>query len=97
MTKYRFFRTDFFDGDHREQTFDVCIFKVGRRSGFVTTGSMISFKKRKNRAKAGWYCSGMLREHKVDPETREIAQSTARKLMGRCPVRFYENVMARRK
>lgn len=95
MTKYRFFRTNFFDGDHKKQTFDICIFKVGRRNGFVTTGSILSFKECKNKTKAGWYCNGTLREHKVDLDTREIAQSTARKLMGRCPVRFYENVMAR--
>lgn len=91
MAKYRFFKTNF------GGTFEIEVFKVGRRNGFVVTGAMNSFLKNRDKLKEGWYCYGTLREHRKDfPKSREIKQSTARKHMRRCPVRFYESIMQRK-
>jgi hypothetical protein len=92
-TKYRFFRHDFCD-ESGCLTFEIEIFKIGRKDGFVTTGSIHSLRKQQDRANAGWYCLGTLKEmRKSMPGMREIQQSTARKLLRRCPVRFYENLV----
>lgn len=91
--RYRFFRTNFWDDEHRCPTFEINIFKVGRRDGFITTGSIHSLRQKKDRNKGGWYCMGTLNEQrKNQPEMREIKQSTARKLLRRCPIRFYEGI-----
>ena len=88
MAKYRFFRTDF------SGTFEIEIFKVGRNNGFVATGDVKEVLSNENRENFGWYCFGTLKEHRKElPQTREIKQSTARKLLRRCPVKVYERVM----
>lgn len=91
MAKYRFFRTGF------SGTFEIEIFKVGRRDGFVCTGAVDSFLTMKDKPNGGWYCNGTLREHKYEfPESREVKQSTARGYLRCCPVCLYERVMERR-
>lgn len=94
MSTYRFFKTAFYDDDNSCESFDISIYKKGI-SGCVTTGGIVSFKQAKNRSDAGWWCFGSIAGNRL-PETKEIAQSTARKIMGRCPIRFYEKVKKKR-
>lgn len=95
MATYRFFKTEFYDADNHCESFDICIHKQGRR-GCATTGSIVSFRKAKEKMRAGWWCNQTIKEGRMS-ETKEIAQSTARKLMRRCPVRFYRAIHAMRR
>lgn len=90
MATYRFFKTSFFDSDNNCESFDICIHRQGRR-GCATTGSIVSFRKANDKIRAGWWCDHTIKEGRL-PETTEIAQSTAHKLMRRCPVRFYKAI-----